>query len=223
MDNSDISFVKEETIERIKTEPQGDDDELYMCGRPRIKTEDDSNLPGYFNDTINYEPEYSQKSDLQMKSPWDGFLPIKEQVKDESDSLDYEEKAVNTEMKFYDSSLGVMDSRPDHFIVDVKSQDEPDSPDYEDKIVKTEMKDYDSSPGVMESSPNHSNLDVKFQVGPDSPDYEDKIVKTEMKDYDPFPVVTDSSTDYFTPDVKSQRSEIPNEVLGVFPSGLSGC
>ncbi|CAG2060979.1 unnamed protein product, partial [Timema podura] len=47
---------------------------------------------------------------------------LKHYKEDESDSSDYEEKAVKTEMKFYDSSLGVMDSRPDHFIVDVKSQ-----------------------------------------------------------------------------------------------------
>nr|CAD7429989.1 unnamed protein product [Timema monikensis] len=111
--------IIEETIEHVKTEPRGDDDdECYKYGRPRIKTEDDSNLPGYFND----EPECSQKSDLNNKSLWDGFLPIKEQVKDEPDSSDYEEKIVKTEMKFYDSSLGVKNSNLDHFNVDVKSQ-----------------------------------------------------------------------------------------------------
>nr|CAD7460918.1 unnamed protein product [Timema tahoe] len=87
-----------------------------------ITLREDSILPGYFNDTINYEAQCSRKSDVEMKSLWDGFLPIKEQIKDEPDSSDYEEKIVTTEMKYYDSFPGVMDSSPDHFTLDAKSQ-----------------------------------------------------------------------------------------------------
>nr|CAD7448505.1 unnamed protein product [Timema bartmani] len=119
---SDISLVKEEIMGSIKTEPRGDDDEFYMCGKPIFKNEEDSILPGYFNDTINYEAQCSRKSDVEMKSLWDGFLPIKEQIKDEPDSSDYEEKIVTTEMKYYDSFPAVMDSSPDHFTLDAKSQ-----------------------------------------------------------------------------------------------------
>ncbi|CAG2059844.1 unnamed protein product, partial [Timema podura] len=41
----------------------------------------DSTLVGDFKDTINYEAQRFQASDVEMKSTWDGFLPIKEQIK----------------------------------------------------------------------------------------------------------------------------------------------
>nr|CAD7579074.1 unnamed protein product [Timema californicum] len=59
-----------------------------------------------------------------MKSLWDGFLSIKEQVKDESDPSDYKEKIVKAEMKHYHYSPEVTDSKPDNFTLDIKSQGE---------------------------------------------------------------------------------------------------
>nr|CAD7450820.1 unnamed protein product [Timema bartmani] len=50
-----------------------------------------------------------------MKSPWDGFLPIKEQIKDESDTSNSVDEIVKSEIKSYDSFLGIMDSNIDHF------------------------------------------------------------------------------------------------------------
>nr|CAD7268158.1 unnamed protein product [Timema shepardi] len=79
METCDISLVKQEIVELIKTEPQNED-EFDMFGQSGIKNED-SNLVGDFKDTINYETHNFQTTDMEMKSPWDGFLPIKEQIK----------------------------------------------------------------------------------------------------------------------------------------------
>nr|CAD7615331.1 unnamed protein product [Timema genevievae] len=57
-----------------------------------------------------------------MKSLYDGFLPIKEQVKNESDSSDYENTMVKNEMKYENSSLGIMEVTRDQFIPEIKSQ-----------------------------------------------------------------------------------------------------
>ncbi|CAG2059837.1 unnamed protein product [Timema podura] len=43
--------------------------------------EEESNTAANFNDTINYETECFQTPNVKMKSMWDGFLPIKEQIK----------------------------------------------------------------------------------------------------------------------------------------------
>nr|CAD7197767.1 unnamed protein product [Timema douglasi] len=45
-----------------------------------------------------------------MKSKWDGFLPIKEQIKDEFNTSDYEDEMMNTKLKFSNSSLEKSDS-----------------------------------------------------------------------------------------------------------------
>ncbi|CAG2057518.1 unnamed protein product [Timema podura] len=114
METCDISLVKEEIVEPIKTEPQNEDEF-------EIKTED-PNLVGDFTDTINYEAQRFQISDVERKSPWDGFLPIKEQIKDETDTSNSVNEIVKTEQKLYDSSLGIMDSNIDHFTPVDKSE-----------------------------------------------------------------------------------------------------
>nr|CAD7462854.1 unnamed protein product [Timema tahoe] len=111
METCDISLVKEENIELIKTEPQNED-EFDMCGQSGIKTEV-PNLVGDFKDTINYGAQRFQTSDAGMKSPWDVFLPIKEQIKDETDTSNSVDEIVKTEIKLYDSSLGIMNSNMD--------------------------------------------------------------------------------------------------------------
>ncbi|CAG2059836.1 unnamed protein product [Timema podura] len=81
MDHCDISIVKEENFELIiKTEPQNNN-EFYICGESQIKTEEESNSAGDINDTINYGAHCVHTSNVNMKSPWDDFLPIKEQIK----------------------------------------------------------------------------------------------------------------------------------------------
>nr|CAD7401999.1 unnamed protein product [Timema cristinae] len=122
IETCDISLVNQEIIELIKTEPQNED-ELDTCGQSGIKTED-SNLAGDFKDTINYEAQSFQTSDVEMKSPWDGFLPIKEQIKDESDTSNFVDEIVKTEIKLYDSSFGIMDSNIDHFTPVDKSKED---------------------------------------------------------------------------------------------------
>nr|CAD7448382.1 unnamed protein product [Timema bartmani] len=114
METCDISLVKEEIVEPIKTEPQNEDEF-------EIKTED-PNLVGDFTDTINYEAQRFQTLDVERKSPWDGFLPIKEQIKDETDMSNSVNEIVKTEQKLYDSSLGIMDSNIDHFTPVDKSE-----------------------------------------------------------------------------------------------------
>nr|CAD7206082.1 unnamed protein product [Timema douglasi] len=113
MEACDISLVKQEIVELIKTEPQNED-EFDTCGQSGIKTED-SNLVGVFKDTINDETHNFQTTDVKMKSLWDGFLIIKEQIKDESDTSNSVDEIVKTEFKLYDPSLGIMDSNIDHF------------------------------------------------------------------------------------------------------------
>ncbi|CAG2059324.1 unnamed protein product [Timema podura] len=120
MKTCDISVLKEEIVELIKTEPQNED-KFDMCGQSGIKTED-YNLAGDFKDTINYEAQHFQTSEVEMKSPWDGFLPIKEQIKDESDTSNSVDEIVKTEHKLYDSSLGIMDSNIDHYNPVYKSE-----------------------------------------------------------------------------------------------------
>nr|CAD7608572.1 unnamed protein product [Timema genevievae] len=72
METCDISLVKEEIIELIKTEPQNED-EYDMCGQSGIKTED------------KYDTSYSV------------------------------DDIVKTEIKLYDSCIGIMDWNIEHF------------------------------------------------------------------------------------------------------------
>nr|CAD7463250.1 unnamed protein product [Timema tahoe] len=57
-----------------------------------------------------------------MKSMWDGFLPIKEQIKEESDTSNCVHEIVKTEIKLYDSSLGIMDLNKDYLTPVDKSE-----------------------------------------------------------------------------------------------------
>nr|CAD7411015.1 unnamed protein product [Timema cristinae] len=57
-----------------------------------------------------------------MKSPLNGFLPIKEEIKDESNASDYVEEIVNTEMKSYDSSQEMIGSTSYHCMLDNKAK-----------------------------------------------------------------------------------------------------
>nr|CAD7267654.1 unnamed protein product [Timema shepardi] len=111
-----------EIVELIKTEPQNED-EFDMFGQSGIKTED-SNLVGDVKDTINDETHNFQTTDVEMKSPCDGFLPIKEQIKDESDASNSVDEIVKTEIKLFDSSFGIMDSNIDHFTRVDKSENQ---------------------------------------------------------------------------------------------------
>nr|CAD7399288.1 unnamed protein product [Timema poppensis] len=125
METCDISLVKQEIVELIKTEPQNEN-EFDTCGQSGIKTETknrianelgskkDSNLAGDFKDTINYEAQSIQISDVERKALLDGFLPIKEEIKDESDTYNSVDEIVKTEIKLYDSSFGIMDSKIEH-------------------------------------------------------------------------------------------------------------
>nr|CAD7417066.1 unnamed protein product [Timema cristinae] len=128
---------------------------------PSIK---DSNLVGDFNDTINNETHSFHIRDVEMKSPWDGFLPIKEQIKDESDTSNSVEEIVKTEIKLYDSSFGIMNSNKDHSTPVDKSEDESDNSNSVEEIVKTEIKLYDSSFGIMNSNKDHSTPVDKSEV-----------------------------------------------------------
>nr|CAD7460223.1 unnamed protein product [Timema tahoe] len=102
MEACDISLVKEENIELIKTEPQNED-EFNMCGLSGIKTEDET---------------------------------------DTSNSVD---EIVKTEIKLYDSSLGIMDSNIDHFSPMDNSEEDivmhmEEEEDVKQKIVQTGLR-----------------------------------------------------------------------------------
>nr|CAD7605594.1 unnamed protein product [Timema genevievae] len=120
METCDISLVKEEIVEFIETEPQNEA-EFDMFGQSGVKTED-SSLTGDLKDTINNEAQRFQTSDVEMKPLWDGFLPIKEQIKDESDTSNSVDEIVKNEIKLYDSFLGIMDSNIVHFTPGDKSE-----------------------------------------------------------------------------------------------------
>nr|CAD7392257.1 unnamed protein product [Timema cristinae] len=59
---------------------------------------------------------------MKIKSMWDGFLPIKEQIKDEFNTSDYEDEIMNTKMKFYDSSLKRNESNQYYYTPENNSQ-----------------------------------------------------------------------------------------------------
>nr|CAD7449528.1 unnamed protein product [Timema bartmani] len=84
--------------------------DVFLPIKEQIKV---PNLVGDFKDTINYGAQRFQISDAGMKSPWDVFLPIKEQIKDETDTSNSVDEIVKTEIKLYDSSLGIMNSNMD--------------------------------------------------------------------------------------------------------------
>nr|CAD7442392.1 unnamed protein product [Timema bartmani] len=64
---------------------------------------------------IKIEPQNDDKMYMDEK-PW-----IK--VKDESDTLDFEEVMVKTETKFYDSSLETMESTPSYYNPEIQAQE----------------------------------------------------------------------------------------------------
>nr|CAD7408062.1 unnamed protein product [Timema cristinae] len=83
----------------------------------------DSNMAGDFKDTINYEAQHFQTSNVNMKSSWVDFLPIGEHIKvNESDTPYNVDGVVKTEMNCYDSWEGIMKSTPDHFTLNNKYQ-----------------------------------------------------------------------------------------------------
>ncbi|CAG2060726.1 unnamed protein product [Timema podura] len=109
MESCDILLVNEETVKLIKTEPQSNE---YNMSE---KYEDYNLADDHFNCTIKNESQHFQTSDVEMKSPWDGFLPIKEQIKDESNASDYVDEIVKTEMKFLDDSQEINDFTSYHY------------------------------------------------------------------------------------------------------------
>nr|CAD7463364.1 unnamed protein product [Timema tahoe] len=145
MEACDISLVKEEIVEFIKTEPQNED-EFDMCGQSGIKTED-SNMVGDFKDTINYEAQSFLTSEVEMKSSWDGFLPIKEQIKEDIVLLTEEEgnvelKIVQIGLKYEDIVLNMEGEGNEEIVELIKT--EPQNEDEFDMCglsrVKTEVR-----------------------------------------------------------------------------------
>nr|CAD7266167.1 unnamed protein product [Timema shepardi] len=105
-------ILTHEIVELTKTEPQNED-EFDTSGQSGIKTED-SNKAEDFKDIINYEAQRFEILDVERKSLLDGFLPIKEEIKDESDTTNFVDEFVKTEIKLFDTSFGIMDSKIEH-------------------------------------------------------------------------------------------------------------
>ncbi|CAG2059738.1 unnamed protein product, partial [Timema podura] len=72
MDTCDISLVKEENVELIKTEPQNED-EFDMCGQSGIKTEDETDVPYNVDGVVKTEVNFYDSCVGIMKSTPDHF------------------------------------------------------------------------------------------------------------------------------------------------------
>nr|CAD7459707.1 unnamed protein product [Timema tahoe] len=131
----------------------------------------DSTLVGDFKDTINYEAQRFQASNVEMKSPWDGFLPIKEQIKDESDTSYSVDDTVKTEIKLYDSSLGIMDSNIDHFTLVEKSE------------IKLEQDHSTLSRDIVIHMVDQGEVSVKLKIVPSIVKQEDIVMHMEGEGY----------------------------------------
>nr|CAD7457598.1 unnamed protein product [Timema tahoe] len=152
METCDISLVKEEIIELIKTEPQNEN-EFDLCGQSGIKTE---SSPETRVEEIEPSIREPYPSELAPKPNREGltspkafreenhspFIPrieshekdnspeshppqrVEISPEDETETSNSVREIVKTEIKLYDSSLGIMDSNIDHFApVDISEVD----------------------------------------------------------------------------------------------------
>nr|CAD7459070.1 unnamed protein product [Timema tahoe] len=72
METCDISLVKEETVELIKTETQNED-EFDICGQQGIKTENESDAPYNVDGVVKTEMNFYDSCEGIMKSTPDHF------------------------------------------------------------------------------------------------------------------------------------------------------
>nr|CAD7266185.1 unnamed protein product [Timema shepardi] len=77
METSDISLVKQEIVELIKTEPQNED-EFNMFGQSGIKTEDESDTSNSVDEIVKTEFKLYDSSFGIMDSNIDHFTPVDE-------------------------------------------------------------------------------------------------------------------------------------------------
>nr|CAD7203020.1 unnamed protein product [Timema douglasi] len=82
METCDISLVKQEIVELIKTEPQNDN-EFDMFGQSGIKTEDESDTSNSVDEIVKTEFKLYDSSFGIMDSNIDHFTPV-----DESEALE---------------------------------------------------------------------------------------------------------------------------------------
>nr|CAD7203938.1 unnamed protein product [Timema douglasi] len=75
METCDISFVKQEIVELIKTEPQNED-KFDMCGQSGIKTEDESDTSNSVNGIVKTEIKLFDSSFGMMDMNIDHFTPV---------------------------------------------------------------------------------------------------------------------------------------------------
>nr|CAD7205235.1 unnamed protein product [Timema douglasi] len=84
METCDISLVKQEIVELIKTEPQNED-EFDMCGQSRIKTEDESDTSNSVDEIVKTEIKLFDSSFVIMDSNIDHFTPVdKSEVREDN-------------------------------------------------------------------------------------------------------------------------------------------
>nr|CAD7593449.1 unnamed protein product [Timema genevievae] len=174
-----------------------------FSGKPRVarlknycskhSNKEESNSAGDINDTINYGAHCVHTSNVNMKSPWDDFLPIKEQIKDESDASNYEDEIVKTEM-IYNAYPGKMESASYHYTQENKFQEDialhmEEVGNVKPRIVLNMLRKEDIVWPMEEDEFNTS-------------DYKDEIVNTKMKFYDSSLEKSDST--HYIPENKSQ-------------------
>nr|CAD7434937.1 unnamed protein product [Timema monikensis] len=75
METCNISLVKQEIVELIKTEPENKD-EFDMCGQSGIKTEDESDNSNYVDDIVKTEIKQYDPSLRIMNSNIDHFTLV---------------------------------------------------------------------------------------------------------------------------------------------------
>nr|CAD7263693.1 unnamed protein product [Timema shepardi] len=94
METCDISLVKQEIVEHIKTEPQNED-EFDMCGQSGIKTEDESDTSNSVDEIGKTEIKLFDSSFGIMDSNIDHFTPVD---KSEEDTVMHMEEEENVKL-----------------------------------------------------------------------------------------------------------------------------
>nr|CAD7401997.1 unnamed protein product [Timema cristinae] len=85
METCDISLVKQEIVERIKTEPQNED-EFDTCGQLEMKTEDDSETSNSIDEIVKTEIKLYDSSFGIIDSNINHFTPVdRSEIKLEQD------------------------------------------------------------------------------------------------------------------------------------------
>nr|CAD7427602.1 unnamed protein product [Timema monikensis] len=160
METCDISLMKQEIVELIKTEPQNEN-EFDMCGQLGIKTEDESDTSNSVDEIVKNEIMLYDSSFETIDSKIDHFTQVD---KSEEDIVLHMVVEGNVKLKIVlrilsheDIAMHMEADGNEDILENMEEErnDESDTSNSVDEIVKTEIKLYDSSFGIMDSNIDH--------------------------------------------------------------------